>query len=280
MAGLLCPSLESIQLTLDIHQHSASQLASILRENCPKLHSIHYHGISSIRYGHDDPLAPDLAPLFKDSFSSPGLWHVTMKLPIGLDHRLVDALLFHSSTLEILELKFRKNIYSPERQLSRVVELLVHCENLKVVRLSDIKCSVQGLNELLTSPWRCCGLELLTIEGYRTSDSIHQSVQQQQQLYLVYSCAGQGWFLKPGLNALSFKEALADDYWKRRLFEHMYKISGIKHAKCVKMNKTEFFAQEQLSAKPEVPKGTKSKSMIENPLAKFFTAFKRGFQGR
>ncbi|KAF9956948.1 hypothetical protein BGZ65_002331 [Modicella reniformis] len=249
----LCPSLEYIRLTLDMEQYSLPELVSALRKNCPKLHTIRYFEGYSDSYDLGFPPEPQLyASLFKDSFSTPGLRYATMELPEGLDQHMLDALLFHASTLETLEFKFSLNERSSDRQpfcttqdMKRVVELLVRCEKLKIFGLSQVNCLVQTLDELSSLPWRCCGLERLNIDGYRPSYPIHQGMRQ-QGFHQEYRDVGQGWFLKPELDTSSLKDALLDGGWKRRLFGHMYRISGIKHAKYVKLNKTEFFAKDLL----------------------------------
>ncbi|KAF9959982.1 hypothetical protein BGZ65_012907 [Modicella reniformis] len=248
----LFPALESIYLAVDMEQHSIPQLASILRENCPKLNTIHYEEGYSIAYEHGFFPEPEIyASLFKDSFSSPGLQCATMALPDGLDHHMMEALLFHASTLVTLEMMCSLNNNSENEHLfSATLEqagvLLTQCVNLKDFRLLNVYCSVQFLEGLLITPWRCCGLEQLTIEGYESSDCIDHGVLQYALQHHAYRDVGQGWFLKPSLDTSSFEEALIDGDLKHRLFEHMYTTSGIKHATYVKLDKTEFFAQEQV----------------------------------
>ncbi|KAF9944543.1 hypothetical protein BGZ65_011896 [Modicella reniformis] len=237
-----------------MERYSLSELTSALRKNCPKLHTIRYFEDYSYDFGfHPEPRL--YASLFKDSFSTPGLRCAWMGLPEGLDLHMLDALLFHASTLEILEFKFCLNEHSPSgrpfcttQDMSHVVELLMGCENLKVLRLSNTNCTIETLDQLLTLPWQCSRLEHLIIEKYKSTAALDPGVQQQKQYEFQhhgYPDVGQGWFL--GQRDYDFYEVVSDDDWKHRLFDHMYRISGIKHAKYVKLNKTEFFARDPAS---------------------------------
>lgn len=265
----ICPALESIHLAVDMEKHSIPQLVTALRENCPNLNTIYYQEGYSIAYEYGFFPTPEVyASLFKDSFSSPRLQCATMGLPTGLDGFMMKALLFHSTTLVTLGLNGGVSIVQAGRiihatlEMNQVVILLAQCKNLRHLRLFDVNCSTESMEELLTTPWGCHGLEQLVIEGYGPPDPssdlpaavlkfttkrkrIRQNAWPRRFRHHEYRDEGQGWFLKPGLESDAFYEALVDGDWKRRLFEHMYTASGIRNVKNVRLKDTEFFAQEQ-----------------------------------
>ncbi|KAK3822894.1 MAG: hypothetical protein J3Q66DRAFT_397367 [Benniella sp.] len=86
----------------------------------------------------------------------------------------------------------------------------------------------------------------MTLEGLKAERKrIRQSTWPRRFRHHEYRDDGQGWFLKPGLSEDMFTEALADNDWKRRLFEHMYTTSGMRKVKRVNLNSAVFFSHEQ-----------------------------------
>ncbi|KAK3822893.1 MAG: hypothetical protein J3Q66DRAFT_397366 [Benniella sp.] len=133
----LCPTLESIHLSLSMDEHSVPDLVSVLRENCPHLHTIYYQEGPSIEY--DYGYFPDeetYATLFKDSFLSSRLQCASIGLPTGLDRSIMEALLFHATTLVTLHLKCRANerseyayLLAATMDMEQVLVLLEQCKN-------------------------------------------------------------------------------------------------------------------------------------------------------
>ncbi|KAF9956946.1 hypothetical protein BGZ65_002329 [Modicella reniformis] len=270
----LCPSLETIHITAADEVLPIKHLVSSLRLNCPNLHTIHYRNDLIEDYFY--PEADVYASLFKDSFVSPGLRCTSIELSKGLEYRIMEALLFHSNTLVALELGcYSGDLTIRPLNLDQMLILLVHCTNLKEVRLSPVNCSIYCIDELFTQPWRCQGLESLIMDGYKPSrgsqfsgdESNFQALVEQRQLieltrevdrhrarprrhpHQEYRDDGQGWFLRYGLDADAFYEALIDGDLKRRLFEHMYKTSGVRKVKYLRLNRTELFFSEKFAAK-------------------------------
>jgi len=278
----LCPALESIHLSLSMDEHSVPDPVSVLRENCPKLHTIYYQEGSSIEY--DYGYFPDeetYASLFKDSFLSSRLQSASMGLPTGLDRSMMEALLFHATTLFTLQLTCRANQrgeyaypLGATMDMEQVVVLLEQCKNLKDIRLIQVNCLASDLEALLATPWQCCNLEYLVIIGYTFMeycvDLPMDEIEAEEQIHVMtreelkvererirqstwprrfrhheYRDDGQGWFLKPGLSEDMYTKAIADNDWKRRLFEHMYTTSGMRKVKRVNLNSVAFFSHEQ-----------------------------------
>ncbi|KAF9366864.1 hypothetical protein BGX34_003964 [Mortierella sp. NVP85] len=274
----LCPALESIHLSLSMDEHSVPDLVSVLRENCPNLHTIYYQEGPSIDYDYDYfPDEETYASLFKDSFLSSRLQCASMGLPTGLDHPIMEAFLFHATTLVTLHLMCRANERSgyayplvATMDMEQVLVLLEQCRNLKDLRLVEVNCLTQSLEALLAAPWQCCDLEYLVIIGYTFMDLSIEELQTEEQTDAMtqeelkaererirqstwprrfrhheYRDDGQGWFLKPGLSEDMYTEAIADNDWKRRLFEHMYTTSGLRKVRRVNLNSAVFFSHEQ-----------------------------------
>ncbi|KAK3822895.1 MAG: hypothetical protein J3Q66DRAFT_330373 [Benniella sp.] len=270
----LCPALETIDLRVDMEEHSIPQLVSTLRKNCPNLNSIIYHEGYSMAHEYGYFPEPEIyASLFKDSFSSPGLQYASMGLSAGLNQSMTEALLFHATTLVILTLRYRSRDPFPDGFLSptelgmeRLAVLLGQCKHLKELQLFDPVCPVEYLEGLMAAPWGCQQLEQLVIEGYESSASdsrseaniletnkrlaaerkrIRQKAWPRKLRHHEYRDDGQGWFLEPGLEVDAFHEAIADGDWKRRLFGHMHTTSGLRNVNHIKLNGTEFFSQEQ-----------------------------------
>ncbi|KAF9366863.1 hypothetical protein BGX34_003963 [Mortierella sp. NVP85] len=269
----VCPSLESIRIKVKSKGHPVQQLIAALHEHCPNLHTIHYQRDLKMRDHRNSPGSEINASLFKDSFASPMLRYASMGLTGNLDQSMADALLFHSTTLVALELQGCSDSLSLGRRLARlgpsierVATLLSRCHNLKELRVTGFPFKIQSMECLLANPWVCQGLEILAIVGYQPSmeafpilDEVfmeepfqleleRKRIHQQSHLecrWHEFCNDGQGWFLKPELNDHSFFEACIDSDWKRRLFQHMYMASGVKKAKYVRLNWTDFYATEQ-----------------------------------
>ncbi|KAF9941477.1 hypothetical protein BGZ65_003147 [Modicella reniformis] len=144
-------------------------------------------------------------------------------------------------------------------------KMLAHCGKLKDVSFLNINRETSSMTELLKEY-----LENLIITGYRTSFAFvigitpttdsgsfarrqnwkpsanvsDRARRPRKFRHHEYRDDGQGWFLRLGLDNDSFDKAIEDGEWKRKLFEHMYTTSGIKNAKYVRLNDTEFFALE------------------------------------
>ncbi|KAF9983484.1 hypothetical protein BGZ65_001745, partial [Modicella reniformis] len=252
----ICPALEAFCFNFSGEEDVIARLTSALREHCPNLHTIRSGPKDLTDYPMDQPIKA-YASLFKVSCSTRGLRCATAVLPIGLDNSMMDAFLFHASTLVTLELECNSyNTFMPASlDMAQVVILLSACGSLKEVRLASVNCKVKSMEALLDECWLCRGLEVLIIEGYiprngeriylePTRKRVRQNMWQLKFQHHEYSEDGQGWFLRPGLGSQDFFEALADGDWKRGLFKHMYRTSGVRNAKYVRLNKTEFFAQE------------------------------------
>ncbi|KAI8357732.1 hypothetical protein B0O80DRAFT_445698 [Mortierella sp. GBAus27b] len=282
----LCPALESFQIKVTGQGYSIPDLASSLRENCPKLHTI-YHAERAngmVQYGlqHGDRASLILTT---DCRSTPGLRSVTIAVHELLDAPLRDSLLVHSNTLVVVEIgsSISQCTGRPHPEIMESIgQLLCRCRHLKELRVWNAHAHISRMLELLKKTWKCRGLEALAISGYMPSyleckssrnsrhrryslsSSSHQDGHALEQNYQEarrrrlrqnarprkfrhheYRDNGQGWFLKAGLSKSLFREALADGDWKQRLFDHMYWTCGIRNAKYVRLNKTEFFSQEQ-----------------------------------
>ncbi|KAF9363508.1 hypothetical protein BGX34_003905 [Mortierella sp. NVP85] len=272
----LCPALESIHIMMNKEIRSMPQLVSSLRGYCPNLREISLLGNRSFFSTQDDQGLDVNASLFKDSCPQ-GLQSVSISLPRGLDEPIKDALLLHVNTLVRLELQSIHDMYNGNfprsMNMKAVGQLLECCVHLRKVRLWSVSCYLPSVAMILAAPWGCRGLEELVISGYYATktappsmeyeDLLNEESQRgQEQLeserkgtvqsaqlrklpHHEYRDDGQGWFLKHGLKKNDLLEALADGDWKRQLFEHMYTTSGIRQAKYVRLNTTEFFAREQ-----------------------------------
>lgn len=270
-----CPSLESIHITVDHEELPIPSLVAALRESCSHLTSISYYAMR-----HHDGYYPEprtYASLVKDSFPSPRLQKISLGLPQGLDDDMMEALLFHATTLTEMELRCCSDNRLPSQNrtlttmdMTKVATLLSQCHKLKVVRLLRVNCGLQALKDLFVEPWGCQGLESLLIEGYtptiymsfdsRLDSSVYQPQRDQlkstrKQIrqnawprkfrHHEYRDDGQGWFLWPGMSEAEFFDVLVDGDWKRELFHHMYTTSGVKAAKYVRLNYKEFFSRER-----------------------------------
>ncbi|KAG0245311.1 hypothetical protein BGX31_007647 [Mortierella sp. GBA43] len=167
-----------------------------------------------------------------------------MVLPRAVDDLMKDALLFHADTLVMLDIECP--IYLRKNSMGNL-------------RLSDFCYRVELMARLFTIPWGCQGLEQLIIEYRPTgksitipperlefeSKAIRKDASPGKLQHHEYRNDGQGWFLKPGLDQERFLDALEDGDWKRSIFKHMFKTSGIRKAKYIRINQTEFFAREQ-----------------------------------
>ena len=273
----LCPALESIHIMMNKEIRSMPQLVSSLRDYCPSLREVSLLGSRSFFSTQYDQGLDVYASLFRESCPQ-GLQSVSIALPRGLNDPTKDALLLHGNTLVSLELQSIHDMYHyddyPEpMDMKSVGQLLVCCEHLRKVRLWSIGCDLPSAAMILATPWGCRGLEELVITGYYDTKTAPQIIElgdylnemfqrEQEQLeserkdivqsaqprrlpHHEYRDDGQGWFLKHGLKKDDLLEALADGDWKRQLFEHMYTTSGIRQAKYVRLNTTEFFAREQ-----------------------------------
>ncbi|KAG0245309.1 hypothetical protein BGX31_007645 [Mortierella sp. GBA43] len=207
------------------------------------------------------------ALLFKDGCGPQGLKCASIGLSEGVSDLMKDALLFHANTLVTLEIESSYHWNGNPRimdHIRNVASLLKRCRSLKQVRLLDYGYTTASMFMLLSTPWGCQGLEQLVIrywpsERYLTLEDIprkfkrieaerkriRQSAWPRKLRHHEYSDDGQGWFLTPGLDRKKFIQAIIDRDWKRLLFEHMYENSGIRKAKYIRLNQTEFFAQEQ-----------------------------------
>ncbi|KAG0245312.1 hypothetical protein BGX31_007648 [Mortierella sp. GBA43] len=261
-----CPALESISISVTSRRHSISNFTSELRKHCHNLQDIKLRTYAFSEYGQYISSPEMEALLFKDGCELRGLRRASMTSPRGVDNFMRDALLFHGDTLVTLEIECPFYFgYRGDRifdDVRNVACLLGRCRNLKQVQLLGFGHGVPSLIKLLASPWGCQGLEYLTIE-YRPSYLFYSEITPKLQRLEserrhIRQCAwprklrhheyrddGQGWFLKPGLTRTKFIDALIDGDWKRSVFEHMYKKSGIRKAKYIRLKDTEFFAQEQ-----------------------------------
>ncbi|KAF9198819.1 hypothetical protein BGZ49_000247 [Haplosporangium sp. Z 27] len=296
---ILCPALQSLNITVDMDEHDVSQLIKVLQTYCPRLTSIEYHAGYSMLHEYGYYPKPHIhASLFKDSTSC--LKSISTGLPHGLDSLMFDALLTHASTLEVIELRCRtRRSYGsddgPGPIMERVQKLVVQCKNLKRLTLLDLKCPVEELSLLCVEPWECKNLESLTIEGYKSPEGLdritktqkmyHKQMRQnawprrlrhheyrwnddddsdaefeKSQRFLRQSQRQSGWFLKAGLTEHSFLEALLDYEVKRKLFSHLGKTSGLKNLRFIQLGKTEFFKDEQPF---ESPKDEKNEMEME-----------------
>jgi hypothetical protein len=88
----------------------------------------------------------------------------------------------------------------------------------------------------------------MVAENFKGRRSPDEELEREQERLISqdeYRNDGQGWFLRPGLEKEDLLEALEEDDWKRQLFKHMHSTSGIRRAKYVRLNSTEFFACDQ-----------------------------------
>ncbi|KAF9942316.1 hypothetical protein BGZ65_005100 [Modicella reniformis] len=269
---------QSLILTRRYEKPCIEQLTSTLREYCPNLHSIGYGSILERTGNYPNP--ESYALLVKKSFASPRLRCASLSFPRGLEDSMMEALLFHATTLVDLDLRFSVNPLWPggnrnvaNLNMEMICILLSHCDKLKEVRLWGVGCNAHFMDGLFVRPWRCQGLEALVIHGYDsieiktnvsrriTSDgSYNDAAKAEEEEYrcLIQDAIsrrsrghefcddGQGWFLNPRLAWSKYYDALMNIQWKRRLFEHMYTTSGVKSAKYIRLNDTEFFAEEQV----------------------------------
>ncbi|KAK3822940.1 MAG: hypothetical protein J3Q66DRAFT_397415 [Benniella sp.] len=259
----LCPALESICITMDEYVHPIPLFTSILREHCHNLRKIRIVGSLPFVCGDYGRAPLNYTTLFKDSCGPRGLQSASLTMPDGIDDYMKDALLFHADTLVTLELDcLQRPLYDGPMVMGTVAQLLGRCRNLKQVLLWQVGSDLSSIAPLLVAPWGCQGLEQLVIDGYHPADdflpktaekfkagrSPEEELERGQERLISqneYRNDGQGWFLKPGLEKKDLLKALEDDDWKRLLFEHMHSTSGIRRAKYVRLNSTEFFARDQ-----------------------------------
>ncbi|KAF8941647.1 hypothetical protein BGZ58_003677 [Dissophora ornata] len=270
----MCPALESLDLTVDEGKFDLTQLTTILRTHCPNLNTISYEEGYSMMYEHGYFPQPSIyASLYKDCAMSRSaqLRNITVALPLGLDCHMLEALLTHSTTLEVLDLRCcydGRALAQASLDMSQMVLIFNRSPNLREVMLSDVNCAINSFDDLLSQPWVCRNLSSLVIDGYTPSYGadddnperlrhekhrrrIREQASPRKSRLHEYRDDGQGWYLSPGLSEYGFSEALADGLMKRRLFEHMSDISGIRKMTYLRLNETSFFGEEQEVQEPE-----------------------------
>ena len=210
----LFPALESINIIIHEDVDQIAELISTLREYCNNLNSIGYGPTPWDEFCLAVFPEPKIyGSLFKDSFATARLQCASVLVSNVLDEQILDALLFHATTLVKLELLYHCFITRLEEGwgIDKVAILLSECERLKDVRLVNCWRKPGALKQLFARPWRCQELETLMITGYETLDRYVEDQQYKMPKYdplkprrHQFCDDGQGWFLKPGLDAKAF----------------------------------------------------------------------------